>query len=97
MILPHFKIETIKEYFKAKPVLKAYLFGSYVRGEADDQSDIDIIVELDYTQKIGLQFIQMKLDLEKLLQSKVDIVSSQAVSKHLKSTIDQEKQLIYAK
>jgi predicted nucleotidyltransferase len=97
MILPHFKIETIKEYFKAKPVLKAYLFGSYVRGEADDQSDIDIIVELDYTQKIGLQFIQMKLDLEKLLQSKVDIVSSQAVSKHLKLTIDQEKQLIYAK
>jgi uncharacterized protein len=97
MILPNFKIEAIKEYFKAKPVLKAYLFGSYVRGEADEKSDIDIIVELDYSQRIGLQFIQMKLDLEKLLQSKVDIVSSQAVSKHLKSSIDSQKQLIYAK
>lgn len=97
MILPHFKIEAIKEYFKAKPVLKAYIFGSYVRGEADEANDIDIIVELDYSQKIGLQFIQMKLDLEKLLQSKVDIVSSKAVSKHPRLSIDEQKQLIYAK
>lgn len=41
------QIETIKEYFSTKPVLKAYLFGSQVRGEADDQSDIDILVDLD--------------------------------------------------
>jgi predicted nucleotidyltransferase len=91
------KIESIKEYFKAKPVLKAYLFGSYVRGEADSQSDIDLVVELDYSKKIGLQFVQMKLDLEQLLQAKVDLVSSSAVSKHLNAVIDKEKQLIYAR
>ena len=43
------KIETIQNYFKTRPVLKAYLFGSYVRGEADDQSDIDILVDIDYS------------------------------------------------
>ena len=32
------------------------LFGSYVRGVADNRSDIDILVDLDYSQKIGLQF-----------------------------------------
>jgi predicted nucleotidyltransferase len=60
--------------------LKAYLFGSYVRGLADDKSDIDILVDLDYSQRIGLQFIQMKVDLEKLLNSKVDLVSSNGIS-----------------
>ncbi|MCX6227483.1 MAG: nucleotidyltransferase domain-containing protein [Bacteroidia bacterium] len=58
------KIATIKSYFETRPVLKAYLMGSYVREEADNQSDIDILVDLDYSQRIGLQFIQMKIDLE---------------------------------
>ncbi|MCG2716559.1 MAG: nucleotidyltransferase domain-containing protein, partial [Candidatus Marinimicrobia bacterium] len=38
----------ITDYFKDKPVLRAYLFGSQVRNEADVDSDIDILVELDY-------------------------------------------------
>ena len=80
MTLDNSKIEFIKDYFKTRPVLKAYLFGSYVRGLADDKSDIDILVDLDYSQRIGLQFIQMKLDLEKLLNSKVDLVSSNVIS-----------------
>jgi predicted nucleotidyltransferase len=91
------KIETIQNYFKSRPVLKAYLFGSYVRGEADDKSDIDILVDLDYSQKIGLQFIQMKLDLEKLLNSNVDLVSSNGLSKYIKPIVDVEKQLIFEK
>lgn len=97
MNLESSKIEILKNYFKTRPVLKTYLFGSYVRGEADSQSDIDLLVELDYSQKIGLQFIQMKLDLEKMLNTKIDLVSANAVSQHIKPFIDQEKQLIYAK
>jgi uncharacterized protein len=96
MNLDSSQIETMKSYFRTRPVLKAYLFGSYVRGEADNQSDIDILVDLDYSQKIGLQFIQMKLDLEKLLNNKVDLVSSNGLSKYIKPIIDDEKQLIYA-
>lgn len=91
------QIETIKNYLKTRPVLKAYLFGSYVRDEADDQSDIDILVDLDYSQRIGLQFIQMKIDLEKLLNTKVDLVSSNGLSQYVKPQVDHEKQLIYAR
>lgn len=97
MLLTGAKIETIKKYFKSKPVLKAYLFGSQVKGTADLSSDIDILVDLDYSQKIGLQFIQMKLDLEKLLGSPIDLVSSNGVSKYIKPLIDSEKRLIYEK
>ncbi len=87
------KINQIAAYFKNKPVLKAYLFGSYVRGEASMQSDIDILVELDYSKRVGLEFIQMQLDLEDLLESKVDLISNQGLSKYIKPMINQEKNL----
>lgn len=81
----------IKNYFRARPVLKAYLFGPFVRGEANDRSDIDILVDLDYSQKIGLQFIQMKIDLEKLLNANVDLVSSNGLSVYIRPLVDSEK------
>jgi uncharacterized protein len=87
--------DLIRDYFKTKPVIKAYLFGSYARGQADSTSDIDILVDLDYSKKIGLQFIQMKLDLERILNLKVDLVSSVGLSKNLKPFIDTEKQIVY--
>ena len=91
------QIEVIKRYFETRPVLKAYLFGSYVRNDADHLSDIDILVDLDYSQRIGLQFIQMKIDLEKLLHSKFDLVSSNGLSRYIKPVVENEKQLIYAR
>lgn len=97
MKLDQDKIEIIHTYFKTKPVLKAYLFGSYNRGEANPESDIDILVDLDYSQKIGLQFIQMKFDLENLLSKKVDLVSSKGLSGYIKPIVDREKKLIYAR
>jgi hypothetical protein len=97
MNLDRSKIESLKKYFITQPVLKAYLFGSFVRDEADMNSDIDILVDLDYSQKIGLQFIQMKLDLEKLLNTKVDLVSSNGLSKYIQPIIDSEKREIYAR
>jgi hypothetical protein len=58
---------------------------------------IDILVDLDYSQKIGLGFVQMQLDLEKLLNIKVDLVSSNGLSKYIQPIVDREKQLIYAR
>jgi hypothetical protein len=89
------QLNTIHDFFKDKPVLKAYLFGSYVRGDATNESDIDILVDLDYSKRIGWDFIDMKLDLEDLLHKKVDLVSAKGVSKYLKPYIDSDKKLIY--
>ncbi len=89
--------EKIANCFKNKPVKRAFLFGSAARGEQDEQSDIDILVELDYSQPIGLGFVRMKLELEDMLKRKVDILTSNSVSKYIKPFIDSEKILIYEK
>jgi len=88
-------INIIKDFFKDKPVLKAFVFGSYSRNEAQNNSDLDILVELDYSQHIGLGFIKMKSDLEKRLNKTVDLVSSNGLSKHILPFIEKDKTLIY--
>jgi predicted nucleotidyltransferase len=47
-------IKTIRHFFFGLPVKKAYLFGSYSRNEADENSDIEFLVELDHTIPIGM-------------------------------------------
>ena len=88
-------INSIRDYFRDKPVLKAFLFGSFSRDAAVNDSDIDILVELDYSKHIGLGFVNMKLDLEEKLHKKVDLVSSNAISKHILPFINIDKKLIY--
>ena len=65
------------------------LFGSTVRGRATEQSDIDIVVELE---KQDLFFmIGIKQDLEEQLGVKVDIISYRpTMNPYLKRRIDQE-------
>ena len=95
MQLSNADIKLIKSYFVDKPVLRAYLFGSLSRNEASKNSDIDILVELDYTKHIGMSFVNMKFDLEEKLHKKVDLVSSNAISKYISTFINNDKQLIY--
>jgi len=89
--------EKIVLCLKDKPVKRAFLFGSVSRNEDDSMSDVDILVELDYSQPIGLNFIRMKLELEDLLKRKVDLLTMKSVSKYIQPFIDSEKVLIYEK
>lgn len=88
-------IQIVKDYFSGKPVIKAYLFGSYSRGKADKNSDVDILVDLDYSKHIGLGFVTMQSELQQKLQKKIDLISSRAVSKYIKPFIEKDKVLIY--
>jgi predicted nucleotidyltransferase len=88
-------IKTIRHFFSGLPVKKAYLFGSYSRNEANENSDIDILVELDHAKPIGLQFFTYGDQLQTLLKKKVDVVSYEGLSKYVKPYVDKEKLLIY--
>lgn len=68
----------VQAYFKDKPVNEVYLFGSYARGDAREDSDVDLIVEIDDTLKrLSLfDFIKLQLGIEESLNKKVDLVES---------------------
>jgi predicted nucleotidyltransferase len=53
------------------------IFGSYGRGQQTETSDIDILV--DFQKPIGIEFIDLAIELEKLLKTKVDLVSKNGI------------------
>ena len=85
----------LQQFFVGKPIKKAYLFGSFARNDANKNSDIDILVELDHTEPIGMKFFLFKNEIEDLLQKKVDLVSIGGISKYILPIVDKEKILIY--
>jgi len=90
-------INTIRNFFSGLPVTKAYVFGSYSRNAADENSDIDILVQLDHSAPIGMQFFTYGDKLRDILNKKVDVVSYEGLSKYVKPIIDPEKVLIYGR
>ncbi len=87
----------IAHFFQDKPVKLVWLFGSYARGEADEKSDIDVLVDFENDKKIGLGYFLWHEQLGELLNKKVDIVSSGWENKFLKPFIDKDKIIIYEK
>ena len=85
--------KTIADYFKTQPVLKAWLFGSYSRGEQTKDSDVDILVLLDKSRPIGLKFFGMWNDLEELLGRKVDLVSDGTLLPFAQQSAEKERQI----
>lgn len=85
----------LQQYFAGIPVKKAYLFGSMARNEASAESDVDILVELDHSEPIGMKFFIYQSELQELLHKKVDLVTTEGLSPHVKPFIDKDKVLIY--
>lgn len=83
-------IEGIKK--KATPILKragvkrSSLFGSFARGEANKRSDIDILVECPKETSL-LDFIGIKLELEKALKRKVDLVEYDVIKPRIRQSV----------
>ena len=91
-------INVIRAYFATQPVLKAWLFGSYARGEQTPDSDVDILVVFDEEngRKVSLfRHIGIALGLEDLLGKKVDLITEGTLLPFAKETADKDKVLIY--
>ena len=82
-------------YFKDKPVNKVWLFGSYARGEENVDSDIDLMIDLDHSQPVGLKFFGMWNDLESLLGRDVDLVTEEGLADYARESYNRDKILIY--
>jgi len=90
-------IEEIKKIIlpilKKWDVKRASIFGSHVRGEAKEESDIDILVELKDELDI-FDFIELKLELESVTRKKIDLVEYEMIKPALKDSILNEQVMI---
>ena len=85
----------IAEYFKTQPVVKAWLFGSFARGEETPTSDVDILVVLDHSHPVGLKFFGMYEDLKMLLGRNVDLVTERSLAPFARESVERDRRLIY--
>jgi len=81
------KAELMHKY----PIKRIAVFGSFSRDEQDEASDVDIMVE--FNDKIGIQFIDLAEELEKILGFKVDLVSKNGIKEKYFKVINND--LIY--
>ena len=74
-------------------VEKVWLFGSYARGEADKESDVDLRIEKGRLR--GLQMGGFLYDIEKQLEVSVDVVTEASVSEDMRRNMSKEEIMIY--
>ena len=86
----------IADYFKTQPVLKAWLFGSFARGEERADSDVDILFEPDMTNKFSLFTLGgMYMDLKDMIGREVDLVPEGSLLDFAEESANNDKILIY--
>ncbi len=85
--------EKILNALKSNDVKRASLFGSVVRGELTDESDIDLLVEFKGKKSL-LDLVGLKLELEEMLKRKVDVLTYNSLHPLLKDRILREQEVI---
>ncbi|MCK4357925.1 MAG: nucleotidyltransferase family protein [Candidatus Cloacimonetes bacterium] len=83
-------INNNKQFIKEKfDVMNISMFGSYLRGEQSDKSDIDILVEFRNTIDL-FEFIELENYLSEILDCKVDLVMKDTLKPRIKDRILKE-------
>src|ERR1035437_74671 len=91
------KVQILANYFRSKPVKAVYLFGSWARGDADCESDIDLLLERDFDVAAQINIPQCQLDLKALLSRNMDLFQHHKLQKYWRPWILKESILIYKK
>ena len=88
--------QTIADYFKTQPIKKAWLFGSFARGEETPLSDVDLLVVYDDKKRVSLlKHAAMVCELEKILGRSVDIVQEKMLRPRVRKSVNHDRKLIY--
>ena len=86
----------LSKFFESKPIDKAWIFGSYARGEQTTSSDIDILVDFNEENYPSLfTHAGMICDLEDIFNLKVDLVPRKNLYPRVQKEVEKDKILIY--
>ena len=70
------------------------IFGSFVRGEARADSDVDMLVEFEPAKKTFDNFMQLSFFLEDLLRARVELVTPESLSPYIRPYILREVEYV---
>jgi len=86
--------DTIVAILRKYDAERIAIFGSYARGEAGDESDIDILVRFSRPKSL-FQLVRIEDEIKETLHLKVDLVTEKAVSPYIADSIHRDELVIY--
>ena len=88
----------VQKYLASIPVLRAWVFGSFARGEETPESDLDLLVDYDKSNNLSLlDIIHYKNQLEGLIGREVDLIENGCLRPFAVPSAERDKYLIYAR
>ena len=88
--------DKVQSYLSTIPIVKAWVFGSFARGEETPESDLDLLVLLDKEARVSLlKLIRFKLDIEERIRREVDLIEDGALRSFAVASANRDKYLIY--
>ena len=72
-----------RSHLKALGVKRIGVFGSFVRGEQNSDSDIDLLVEFEHRRKTFDTFMELSFFLEEVLQHRIELVTMESLSPYI--------------
>jgi predicted nucleotidyltransferase len=85
--------EKIVEICRRNDISFCALFGSFARGEATAESDIDLLVR--FSKPKGYNFLDAAFEIEEALGRKVDLITEKGLSKHVREYVYKDLQVLY--
>ena len=89
-------ISDIQRYLESTRITRAWLFGSFARGEETESSDVDLLVDYDTSSELSLlTIIRYKIDMEHLIGREVDLIENGYLKPFAVASAEKDKYLIY--
>jgi predicted nucleotidyltransferase len=85
-----------EDELRGRHVTHLWIFGSVARGEERDDSDVDILVELDPEAKVSLtSFARLQLDLSEFLGRRVDLATWKSLREHVVNDVKRDAVMVF--
>ena len=88
--------DKVADFCRRHHIRKLALFGSVLREDFQDRSDVDVLVEFEPGHVPGLKFFSMEQELSQILGRKVDLNTPQFLSPHFREQVLAEAEVQYA-
>lgn len=87
--------EAIADFCRRQGICRLSIFGSALRDDFGPDSDIDVLVDFEPGQNVGLSFFAMERELSQIFGRKVDLSTPGFLSKHFRDQVLAEADVQY--